>query len=113
MSGINTPDPENFSNAGKVRLLRRRPRPRVALRNKVAAEKLRKGVYLFPSLLRPRPDKPITSKTIWYAVREAARRAGIKKKITPHTLRHSWATHLLERGTDLKTISSASGARRS
>ena len=50
MSGINTPDPENFSNAAKVRLLRRRPRPRVALRNKVAAEKLRKGVYLFPSL---------------------------------------------------------------
>lgn len=61
-------------------------------------------VYLFPSLLRPRSDKPITDKTIWYAVREAARRAGIKKKITPHTLRHSWATHLLERGTDLKTI---------
>ena len=61
-------------------------------------------VYLFPSLLRPRPDKPITDKTIWYAVREAARRAGIKKKVTPHTLRHSWATHLLERGTDLKTI---------
>ena len=61
-------------------------------------------VYLFPSLLRPRRDKPITDKTIWYAVREAARRAGIKKKITPHTLRHSWATHLLERGTDLKTI---------
>jgi site-specific recombinase XerD len=61
-------------------------------------------VYLFPSLLRPRPNKPITSKTIWYAVREAARRAGIKKKITPHTLRHSWATYLLERGTDLKTI---------
>lgn len=61
-------------------------------------------VYLFPSLLRPRSDKPITDKTIWYAVREAARRAGIKKRITPHTLRHSWATHLLERGTDLKTI---------
>ena len=45
-------------------------------------------VYLFPSLFRPRPDKPITSKTIWYAVHEAARRAGIKKRITPHTLRH-------------------------
>ena len=50
MSGINTPDPENFSNTAKVRLLRRRSRPRVALRNRVAAEKLRKGVYLFPSL---------------------------------------------------------------
>jgi integrase/recombinase XerD len=61
-------------------------------------------VYLFPSLLRRRVEQPIHSKTIWYAVREASRRAGIQKKITPHTLRHSWATHLLERGTDLKTI---------
>ena len=60
--------------------------------------------YLFPSLLRNRREKPITSKTVWYAVREAARRAGIKKKVSPHLLRHSWATHLLERGTDLKTI---------
>jgi len=61
-------------------------------------------IYLFPSLYRTRPEQPITSKTVWYAVHEAARRAGIKKKVSPHTLRHSWATHLLERGTDLKTI---------
>jgi integrase/recombinase XerD len=61
-------------------------------------------IYLFPSLLRTRGEQPITSKTVWYAVREAARRAGIKKKVSPHLLRHSWATHLLERGTDLKTI---------
>jgi integrase/recombinase XerD len=60
--------------------------------------------YLFPSLLRTRTEQPITSKTVWYAVREAARRAGIKKKVSPHLLRHSWATHLLERGTDLRTI---------
>src|SRR5262245_56652062 len=53
---------------------------------------------------RSRTERPIDSKTVWYAVREAARRAGIKKKVTPHRLRHSWATHLLERGTDLKTI---------
>jgi len=61
-------------------------------------------VYLFPSLYRNRPEQPITAKTIWYAVREAARRAGIKKRVSPHILRHSWATHLLERGTDLKAI---------
>ena len=60
--------------------------------------------YLFPSLYRCRSEKPITSHSVWYAVREAARRAGIKKKVSPHLLRHSWATHLLERGTDLKTI---------
>ena len=51
-----------------------------------------------------RAEQPISAKTIWYAVHEAARRAGIKKRVSPHILRHSWATHLLERGTDLKAI---------
>jgi site-specific recombinase XerD len=61
-------------------------------------------IFLFPSQQRKRQEKPIDSKTVYYAVQEAARRAGIKKKVAPHLLRHSWATHLLERGTDLKTI---------
>ena len=61
-------------------------------------------LYLFPSYQRRRREQPISAKTVWYAVREAARRAGIKKRVSPHILRHSWATHLLERGTDLKTI---------
>jgi len=61
--------------------------------------------YLFPSGLRSRrADHPITSKAIWHAVRGAAKRAGIDKPVTPHTLRHSWATHLLEGGADLRTI---------
>jgi site-specific recombinase XerD len=60
--------------------------------------------YLFPTPYRSRMERPIDSKTVWYTVRAAARRAGIKKKVSPHLLRHSWATHLLERGTDLKTI---------
>jgi CDP-diacylglycerol---serine O-phosphatidyltransferase len=50
MSGINAQEPENFPAAGKVRLLRRRARPRVPLRNRMPAEKLRRGVYLIPSL---------------------------------------------------------------
>jgi site-specific recombinase XerD len=61
--------------------------------------------YLFPSCEGKRgQDKPIADKTVWYACKEAARHAGITKHVTPHTLRYSWATHLLEAGTDLRTI---------
>ena len=62
-------------------------------------------LYLFPTpTLGRRLDQPISDKTVWIACSEAARRAGISKRVTPHTLRHSWATHLLEAGTDLRTI---------
>jgi site-specific recombinase XerD len=60
--------------------------------------------YLFPSRCTARADQPITDKAVWFICAQAARCAGIKKRVTPHTLRHSWATHLLENGTDLRTI---------
>ncbi len=48
--------------------------------------------YLFPGTVDNwRADKPITDKVVWEAVREAALRAGIKKRVTPHTLRHASA----------------------
>ena len=61
--------------------------------------------YLFPGRVADRgPDVPITPKAVWHACRGAAQRAGIQKSVGPHTLRHSYATHLLEAGADLHTI---------
>ena len=61
--------------------------------------------YLFPGTVNNwRADVPITTKVVWTAVSEARKRAGIEKRISPHTLRHSFATHMLEAGADLRTI---------
>jgi site-specific recombinase XerD len=61
--------------------------------------------YLFPGTVKNwRADVPITTKVVWIAVDEARKRAGIDKRISPHTLRHSFATHMLEAGADLRTI---------
>jgi site-specific recombinase XerD len=66
---------------------------------------MRPQTYLFPGTRNGwRADAPITAKVVWDAVRLATRRAGIDKPVTPHTLRHSYATHLLEAGADLRTI---------
>ncbi len=61
--------------------------------------------YLFPGTVNNwRADVPITEKIVWTAVVEAAKHAGIAKHVSPHTLRHSFATHMLEAGADLRTI---------
>ena len=66
--------------------------------------------YLFPGTVNGlRADKPITTKIVWQACREAAQRAGITKPVRPHLLRHSFATHLLEGGTDLPTVQALLG----
>jgi integrase/recombinase XerD len=66
---------------------------------------MRPETSLFPGTRNGwRADSPITARVIWEAVRLATRKAGIDKPVTPHTLRHSYATHLLEAGADLRTI---------
>lgn len=60
------------------------------------------STWLFPSNYRK--DRPIDTKTVWHACQKAAQRAGLQKRVHPHTLRHCFATHLYEAGTDLRAI---------
>ncbi|MBO5760631.1 MAG: site-specific tyrosine recombinase XerD [Lentisphaeria bacterium] len=57
-----------------------------------------------PYLFLSNNGRQLDREMIWMIVKEAARRAGIHKDIHPHTLRHSFASHLLENGADLRAI---------
>jgi len=62
------------------------------------------NVWLFPAANRPESLKPVSNSSVRKAFGSALKGAGIHKKATVHTLRHSWATHLLEAGINLRLI---------
>jgi site-specific recombinase XerD len=66
------------------------------------------GTLLFPGL---GGSKPMSRDAVALAIRKTARRAGIDKKVHPHLLRHAFATHMLELGTDLRTVQILLGHR--
>jgi integrase/recombinase XerD len=59
------------------------------------------GGWLFPGR---NPVEPLSTRQFCRAVHAAAQAAGLKKRVSPHTLRHSFATHLLEQDTDIRVI---------
>ena len=61
----------------------------------------RPPVWLFPG---QNPINPVTERQIDRAMQAAAKAAGISKRVSPHTLRHSFATHLLEQNVDIRVI---------
>ena len=64
--------------------------------------------WLFPG---DRPGRPVTTHSVNKACRQAHRRSRMAKPITPHSLRHAFAVHLLEAGTDVRTIQLLLGHR--
>ena len=100
--------------AGFVRVFGKGSKERIVPIGFFAKEKIEE--YMAESRLRPlksvvspylfvaRAGKPMTRQGFWKLLRRYAQQAGFNKKITPHSLRHSFASHLLEGGADLRAV---------
>ncbi len=99
---------------GEMRVLGKGARERVVPVGGAAAEALRRYMASGrPKLARSDSQRAVflnqrggrlTRQGVWELVKKYARRASLEQKMTPHTLRHSYATHLLENGADLRYI---------
>jgi len=57
-----------------------------------------------PFIFLAQGGRPLSRQSVWKMIKHEVSRTGVKKKVSPHTLRHSFATHLLERGADLRSV---------
>ena len=100
--------------AGFVRVFGKGSRERVVPIGLYAKEKINAYLETFrplllkthisPCLFIGRAGKPMTRQGFWKLLRQYVARAGIHKNVTPHSLRHSFASHLLEGGADLRAV---------
>ena len=99
---------------GLLQVLGKGSRERIVPLGRTAGEVLRRYLRdVRPSLERPgsagalflnHRGRPLTRAAVWTLVKRAAERGGIDKTVSPHTLRHTFATHLLEGGADLAAV---------
>ena len=91
-----------LGKGGRERIVPIGSRARIALRAYLDIRNKKKieGEFLFIG----RRKKPVSRVTFWRQLKAYARSAGISKNISPHTLRHSFATHLLSGGADLRSV---------
>ena len=100
--------------AGFVRVMGKGSKERIVPIGMFAIEKIRAYLQLArgpllkkiasPYLFVARAGKPITRQGFWKRLKKYALTAGLRKRVTPHSLRHSFASHLLEGGADLRTV---------
>lgn len=106
-------------NVGCLRVMGKGAKERVVPMGQTARDVLVEYVeHVRPTLLKGRPSRALfisrrgralTRQAFWKLLRQRARRAGIAKPISPHMLRHSFATHLLEGGADLRAVQAMLG----
>jgi len=82
--------------------------PKLLERLRIYWKRYRPVVWLFPG---ESPERPVSSETVWRVCRQAGEAAHLSKPISPHTLRHCFATHLLEDEIDLRRIQLLLGHR--
>jgi integrase/recombinase XerD len=101
-------------DAGFINVIGKGNKERVVPVGKIAVAALNRYIEIGrPKLVTPkspanvfltRRGTPFAAVTLWLHIKQRVRRAGVSRNITPHMLRHSFATHLLEHGADLRVI---------
>ncbi len=83
---------------------KKRGRPRLAQPQSQNARSKRAAERLSPPLLADRKGKNLSRLVVWQTIKRLSQKAKMKKSLSPHSLRHSFATHLLENGADLRVV---------